>query len=342
MKKLAILFLIVSFFGCDEKYPFETGMFPEEPRNLLEMNSEYDEMNSDYNPPAFDQEVQFIYSSNVKSKGGDFDFESRFLRFIWNKETGVLTHSVLSNNAEGFQNFYNQVQELQTDCNEKGPYSYYETRDGVGLKFILFSRDCEGKYQIVGRDFSESVSNARTFSNEYTFRLFEEESNEMYPSFLGESFRKDSKDLKSNNPEWMVFASDKSGDFNIYQLKIPANQNPIDFLSSDSQKEIQNILNLNSPANDHSPFVSDKVMIFASDRSGGYGGYDLYYSIFNGTSWTEAENFGPNINSEFDDFRPILVDQGHYGFENNLMIFSSNRPGGLGGFDLYFVGIPKF
>ena len=29
-----------------------------------------------------------------------------------------------------------------------------------------------------------------------------------------------------------------------------------------------------------------------------------------------------------------------YEFNNDFMIFSSNRPGGLGGFDLYYVGIP--
>jgi hypothetical protein len=28
-------------------------------------------------------------------------------------------------------------------------------------------------------------------------------------------------------------------------------------------------------------------------------------------------------------------------FINDLMIFSSNRPGGKGGFDLYYAGIPR-
>ena len=30
-----------------------------------------------------------------------------------------------------------------------------------------------------------------------------------------------------------------------------------------------------------------------------------------------------------------------FGYENDLMVFSSNRPGGLGGYDLYYVGIDK-
>ena len=49
---------------------------------------------------------------------------------------------------------------------------------------------------------------------------------------------------------------------------------------------------------------------------------------------------GLEINTEFDEFRPI-IDSAPY-FENSVLLFSSNRPGGLGGFDLYFVGIPKF
>jgi len=28
-------------------------------------------------------------------------------------------------------------------------------------------------------------------------------------------------------------------------------------------------------------------------------------------------------------------------FDNNFMLFSSNRPGGKGGFDLYYVGVKK-
>ncbi|MEB2785365.1 hypothetical protein [Algoriphagus persicinus] len=88
------------------------------------------------------------------------------------------------------------------------------------------------------------------------------------------------------------------------------------------------------------PFVYADLLVFSSDRPGGFGGYDLYYSHKTGDGWSEPVNFGPKINSEFDEFRPIVSDS--WEFSNQVMIFSSNRPGGLGGFDLYFVGIPKF
>jgi hypothetical protein len=80
-------------------------------------------------------------------------------------------------------------------------------------------------------------------------------------------------------------------------------------------------------------------MVFASNRPGGYGGFDLYYSEFRNGQWSEAKNFGERINTEYDEFRPITLH--YWDFENTLMIFSSNRPGGKGGYDLYYTGISQ-
>ena len=79
-------------------------------------------------------------------------------------------------------------------------------------------------------------------------------------------------------------------------------------------------------------------MVFVSNKPGGYGGFDLYYSILENGEWTSPENFGADINTEFDEYRPILFDEG-VDYTRHMMIFSSNRPEGMGGFDLYFVGV---
>ena len=342
MKNLTKFLVILALLGCNEDLPFETGFFPEDPVNLVELNTQYDEMNSNYIPTTTSEEAQLIFSSNSKKLGKDFDFEAKFIRFVWSKEVGNLSHQILTNNTEGYSDFYNKVQELQTDCNEKGPYSYFEKRGESGLRYMLFSRDCGEKYKIVGREFSESSFSGRLATEESLLRLFEDNSNEMYPSFMGKDFSKELKNSEIPRPEQLVFSSDKSGNFKLYQLNIPANQNPFDFLTSASSKAISLINELNSEGNDHSPFINGELMLFASDRAGGYGGYDLYYSLFIGGKWTKAINLGPKINSEFDEFRPISIREEYSEFENSLMIFSSNRPGGLGGFDLYYVGIPKF
>ena len=80
------------------------------------------------------------------------------------------------------------------------------------------------------------------------------------------------------------------------------------------------------------------MLIFTSDRPGGYGGYDLYYSLLVDDTWSAPINFGPEINSEFDEYRPILIDE-EVTYSQSMMIFSSNREGGKGGFDLYYVGV---
>jgi hypothetical protein len=78
-------------------------------------------------------------------------------------------------------------------------------------------------------------------------------------------------------------------------------------------------------------------MVFASNREGGLGGYDLYYSVFTKGQWSAPVNFGPSINTASDEYRPVLGSDEE--FTNVFMMFSSNRPGGHGGFDLYFTGI---
>jgi hypothetical protein len=77
-------------------------------------------------------------------------------------------------------------------------------------------------------------------------------------------------------------------------------------------------------------------MIFTSDRPGGYGGFDLYYSVFRKGKWSSPVNLGEKINSAADEYRPLIGL--HYDYSNYFIIFSSNRTGGQGGFDLYFSG----
>lgn len=82
-------------------------------------------------------------------------------------------------------------------------------------------------------------------------------------------------------------------------------------------------------------------MVFVSDREGGYGGFDLWYSYYNNGVWSEPVNFGEKINSEYNEYRPVAFTamQGYQSNNFDVMIFSSDRPGGKGGFDLYVVKI---
>ena len=73
------------------------------------------------------------------------------------------------------------------------------------------------------------------------------------------------------------------------------------------QAEAEEVKALAAPGNDKCPFVLGYVVVFASDREGGTGGFDLYYAKLTDGRWGTPVNFGPKINSAYNEYRPMLV-----------------------------------
>ena len=75
---------------------------------------------------------------------------------------------------------------------------------------------------------------------------------------------------------------------------------------------------------------------FHSIRPDGFGGYDLMASwrpqTHDDFGWQPAFNLGPVVNSAFNDAGPAYLEDGAHGPQ---LYFASDRPGGLGGTDLY-------
>ncbi|WP_288372062.1 hypothetical protein [uncultured Algoriphagus sp.] len=332
MKKILKILAVLAFSSCNERFPYEIGRFPEEnPINLLEMNTIYDEMNSDFVPPVANLRLNFKFSSNSSSMGSHFDLEPRGIDFLWDKRQGSFSCRVFESFGDA-RILKNLLREINSPCDEKGPYF-------LSFHITLYSIGCDGKFKIFLNEFQDNGIIEGYTSKTTSLKLIGGDSNEMYPTFYGGNFKKGAGVESQGRPEKMLFSSDRDGTFDIYEVDLPASGSVLEYLQSSEEKEIQKI-GINTNANDHMPFVYGDLLVFSSDRPGGYGGYDLYYSFRSGDGWTEPENFGPKINSEFDEYRPVVSDS--WEFENQVMIFSSNRPGGLGGFDLYFVGIPKF
>jgi hypothetical protein len=330
-----LLFLVFALLGCKEKYRLNVGTFPsEQPTNLIDLNSPYDEMNSDFVSPFLSAEVTLVFSSNATTKGENFDLDARSLNFNQSKETGQFTFTVSQIMGQN-EVLRNQLFEINSDCEERGPNSIGTS---AGVFYQLFSRDCDGTSHIFYNEFEKTGPFAYRSEN-FQVRLANENSSEMYPTFYGVNFQKGQEGVGQGAPQKMLFSSNRDGVFDIYEADIPSGKGMPEFLKDPSQKTVKK-LNLNTSSNDHMPFVYGDLLVFSSDRPGGFGGYDLYYSQKTADGWTDPVNFGPKINSEFDEYRPVVSD--HPEFANRLMIFSSNRPGGLGGFDLYFVGIEKF
>lgn len=70
-----------------------------------------------------------------------------------------------------------------------------------------------------------------------------------------------------------------------------------------------------------------KALYFASNRQGGFGGYDLYVSYFKDNDWTAPENLGPTINSVGNEISPF--------FDGKELYFASDFHAGMGGYDLF-------
>jgi hypothetical protein len=332
MKNSIILSVFwICLVSCNQnKYP--VGIFPEEATNLSVVNSPLDDINSDV--PTVNHEFKLVFSSNrINSQPNHFNLVESSLVFYWDKSEGFLR--VDQGNTLFDTWLRDWVRKTESNFNEKGPYTFIDSEAG---DILLFSRDnAEGVYSILSEP--REASSQEIDAAEASLRLMENGASEMYPSFYGVDYLKGAGVESQGRPEEMLFSSDRDGAFDIYEVDLPASGSVLEYLQSAEEKDIRKT-GINTASNDHMPFVYGDLLVFSSDRPGGYGGYDLYYSFRSGDGWTEPENFGPKINSEFDEYRPVVSDS--WEFENQVMIFSSNRPGGLGGFDLYFVGIPKF
>lgn len=89
---------------------------------------------------------------------------------------------------------------------------------------------------------------------------------------------------------------------------------------------------INTPYNEGGQKISSdgKTMVFTGcNYPDGFGSCDLYYATYMSGQWSERRNFGDPINSSYWESAPC------FSADMKSLYFSSNRPGGFGGMDLY-------
>ena len=86
--------------------------------------------------------------------------------------------------------------------------------------------------------------------------------------------------------------------------------------------------NINSEFWDSQPFIYDnRVLFFVSNRPGGKGGRDIWYSVLDDSGkWRDAKNL-EKLNSTNDEIAPFVND--------GILYFSSNQNNSFGGYDIY-------
>ncbi|MDX9749487.1 MAG: hypothetical protein RBT71_00200 [Flavobacteriales bacterium] len=97
--------------------------------------------------------------------------------------------------------------------------------------------------------------------------------------------------------------------------------------------------NVNTPYDEDAPFMhSDGATLFFSSKGhDSMGGYDVFKAVLTDpdmNGWSLPENMGYPLNTVNDDIYFCLAEDGQTGW------LSSERPGGLGGQDIYQVEFP--
>jgi hypothetical protein len=297
---------------------FPKGTFPDTVINIKDINSPYD----DYNLSLYQigQTFPIIFSSNRKSLGGQFDLEQASVSYTFDQTTGIfgfgskMTSDVFLDKLIG---------KATTSGNDFGPYRLFSTVDGFEY-LLLASANTSGNLDLVYLK-NEPVSGS--FIPEITGPL---------PVKLMNTGSDDAYICFNSLQDTAYFSSNKDGNFDIFYLIKPAAKDLSSWFNLDYSTPFK-ADSLNSPEEDKCPFILKKMMVFASNRPGGLGGFDLYYSLLKNGKWSSPVNMGPRINTSSDEYRPVLGF--HPDYTNNYLMFSSNRPGGKGGFDLYFTGV---
>ncbi len=94
---------------------------------------------------------------------------------------------------------------------------------------------------------------------------------------------------------------------------------------------------INTKDNEDAPFIhpDQKTLFFTSDGHNTMGGRDIFKSSFVNGKWTNPENMGYPVNTTSNDNYFTLLADGKRAY------FSSDRKGGQGAQDIYYLDMPE-
>ncbi|MDH4263667.1 MAG: OmpA family protein [Spirochaetia bacterium] len=193
----------------------------------------------------------------------------------------------------------------------------------------------ENTYELYFSSFAGNGRNGPLESNIYYSRQI---GNEWSTPILVPGINSDFHDrMPSISPDgkYLFFSSDRPGGFGKDDIWMSQ--------YDDVNKRWKDPVNLgetiNTSASEISPSIhADGITLyFSSDKIGGVGGYDIYVTQrLSAGNWKHPVNMGTPYNTEQDDEYPTVLSSGEF------MYFTSNRPGGFGGYDIYRARVPDF
>ncbi|MEN0004427.1 MAG: OmpA family protein [Bacteroidota bacterium] len=116
--------------------------------------------------------------------------------------------------------------------------------------------------------------------------------------------------------EVLFFSSNMAGGYGGYDLYYATKKGDGEYDAPVNLGE-----KINTLGDDETPFYWDGTLYFSTNGHPTIGGFDIYYTTWDGSSWSAPENMGKVYNSSADDLYFSLGDDGYKGF------LASNRPG---------------
>lgn len=324
--KAYIFLLLVLIVSCDDKRQnFDMAIIPPVPVNFSVVNSAYDDYNSDLSISWNYKYFSLLFSSSRDHAGDNFDFIRYDCEVYGDLVTGAFDISAIRGTCS-------LVNQINSSGNELGPYFSFEFEEdeyensASGARRFFYTTDLYGTSDIYWCLYENSANDILAAGEPAELEGLNSEYDEGYLTIHRGEIA---------NRETVYFTSNRNNTFDLYRAVSEENK----LIDKSPSLTIEKVERLSSNADDKCPYIKGNLMVFASDRTGGFGGFDLWYSYYEGQEWAEPINFGGTINSEYDEYRPIVIPTDKEGFFNDMMIFSSDRPGGKGGFDLYYAGI---
>lgn len=129
----------------------------------------------------------------------------------------------------------------------------------------------------------------------------------------------------SENGESVVLSRNDNDDYNLYISKYDKAKNLWTML-----EKLPKEINGRSWETFGSLSKGGDTLYFSSNREGGFGGFDLYFSVKTATGiWSNPINLGAEINTPLDETSPFITSEG------KKLFFCSRGHSTMGGYDIF-------
>lgn len=324
--KIFLAFALVPLIsGCpiiNNDYDFEyTTIVDTTPVNLEQANTACDDYNSDLPYDAYGRTL--FFSSNRNSSGGNFDIIPMYANISYHEKDNAVDIDLSYGSSYEFEKELLNL--ANTNADQLGPLFCEGLK---GTQYFFYAENDSGNFNIKvihtpRLDWGTHNAQKRLFGP-VNLKGINSDSDDYYPT------------LNAAYTQMWFCSNREKGKFDIYTLQLNPDEYFYEYLAKPGLSITKETV-LSGDSDDKCPILFGDYMIFTSNRPGGFGGFDLYYSKKANNKWTTPVNFGNMINSASDEYRPFPFQIGG----KTVVIFSSNRLGGKGGFDLYAVRIDE-